>query len=65
MRFYASVVIVISVAGRSRRVLGLGAAALGVQAAARPHHATLRISDEAGIGPLLSRADCFDGFAPA
>jgi hypothetical protein len=43
-------------ADRSRRVLGLIAAGLLVGCGAS-HRATLRISGEGGIGPVLSRAD--------
>jgi hypothetical protein len=43
-------------ADRRRRVLGLIAAGLLV-GCGTPHHATLRISGEEGIGPVLSRAD--------
>ena len=43
-------------ADRSRRVLGLTAAGLLV-ACGTSHRATLRISGEGGIGPVLSRAD--------
>jgi hypothetical protein len=43
-------------ADRSRRVLGLIAAGLLV-GCGTSHRATLRISGEGGIGPVLSRAD--------
>ena len=43
-------------AGGSRRVLGLIAAGLLV-GCGTSHRATLRISGEGGIGPVLSRAD--------